>query len=599
MGRELHGLRYLRPGAEGLARFIAEELHKCTYSEALSFYDDFNKWSRERQDPSDIALLGANDRYFLLIGLLNRRDAMHPWLYERCREVEAEPDGCLDLWARYHYKSTMITFAGSIQEMVIDPEITICIFSHTRDIAAKFLFQIKTELETNEALKATYPDVFWLEPRKQSPKWSVGDGITIIRKGNPKEATIEAWGLVDGQPTSKHFRLLIYNDVVTLKSVSPTMVRRTTQAWELSDNLGIGEGTRKWHEGTRYSYGDTYAELIERRIFKVRRYPATHNGRRDGRPVFFSQAHWEHVKKTQRKTVAAQMLQNPAEGSEASFRLEWVKPFEIRPTLLNVYITVDPSGGRKRTSDRCAMIVTGVDVHKNKYFLDGFSHRMKLSDRWKNLKMLHRKWTAKPGVQNVFVGYERYSMQADIEHFENRMEEEKYHFEIVELNWAGPEATSKEDRVNRLQPDIEGTEHKYYFPYYVYSEAQGAVCSWRYDEENDMIATELAQDEQLIRDARTGEVRVIRSETYFETRMMAAARKTAQPWRIAQPIRQIDEEGQIYDLTLRFFEEMAQFPFGQKDDTLDAASRIYDEKMGLFPPTAIERPINNQIKYAD
>lgn len=184
------------------------------------------------------AIMGLVDRFYLLSVLLKRPDAVKEWIYDRAREVENDPDGHLDLWAREHYKSTLITFAGVIQEILIDPEITVGIFSHTRPIAKGFLRQIKREFEGNRDLIECYPDVLWEDPQSQAPTWSEDSGIVVQREGNPKESTVEAWGLVDGQPTSKHFQLMIYDDAVTRESVyTPEMIEKVTTAWELSRNL--------------------------------------------------------------------------------------------------------------------------------------------------------------------------------------------------------------------------------------------------------------------------------------------------------------------------------------------------------------------------
>lgn len=240
--------------------------------------------------------MGRYDRFFLLTHLLKRADAIHPWLYDRCREVEAEPEGHLDLWARGHYKSTIITFAGVIQEILKDPEITVGIFSHTKPISRAFLRQIKLEFAGNDLLKKIYPDVLYFNPEKDSPVWSEENGIVVKRQSNPKEATVEAWGLVDGQPVSKHFQLLVFDDTVTRESVNtPDQILKTTESWELAQHL-TSTNPRKWHIGTRYNFGDTYGQLLERKAVKPRVYAATDDGLPDGKPVFLSPEVWEKTK---------------------------------------------------------------------------------------------------------------------------------------------------------------------------------------------------------------------------------------------------------------------------------------------------------------
>ena len=515
------------------------------------YTDALKAAARQRRSDQVLADLGRRDLWFLLVWLLRRKDiGGHDWLFDRCREVQASPDGHLDLWARGHFKTSMITFGLTLQDILRDPELTVGIFSHTRPIAKGFLRQIMRELEANEELKACYPEILWADPRRDAPKWSEDDGIIVKRASNPKESTIEAWGLVDGQPVSRHFKLRVYDDVVTEASVTtPEMVHKTTGALELSQNLGV-EGGAARYIGTRYHLADTYHTLLERRSVKPRIYPATHNGRPDGKPVLMAQAAWDKLKRDQPTKYPAQMLQNPAGGNQAMFDPNWIKTWEIRPRTLNVYITVDPSLGKTKRSDRTAMVVTGIDSQGMKYLLDGARHRMNLGERWQLLRNLHKRWSKMAGVRTVSVGYERYGMQSDIEYFEERMKLEKYSFGIEEIAWPREGPQSKPHRVQRLVPDLE--QGRLRLPAYCWTPDAPKSLWW--------IAG--------------GEVnrRALNSETATERRAKSEGLTEC----IASPIRRVDEEGKLYDLTMAMVEEIMFFPFGTYDDLIDAQSRIYD-----------------------
>lgn len=401
----------------------------------------------------DIRNLLMHDLFYLLVYGMSRADMDNDWLFARCREVQKNPNGYLDLWAREHYKSTIITIGLSIMNVLENPNITIGILSHTRPIAKAFLRQIKREWENNQLLQYYFPHI--RPPEKSEARtrtWSEDQGVIVKRDGNPKEATIEAWGLVDGQPTGKHFSLLIYDDVVTLESVNtPEQIKKTTDAWRLSLNLGSRNGHLRMI-GTRYHATDTYHLIMEQGSVIPRVHSATHDATMDGKAVFLDNTTLSKKRRDMGPYVfACQMLQNPLADNAMGFRKEWFRTLPPPEKVnylgegMNRYIVVDPASSKKQGSDYTSMWVIGLNTDGAFYILDGVHDRLALHERAEALFTLHRKH--KP----LNVGYEQYGIQADIEHIKYRMEQENYRFNITPLGGS----MAKIDRIRRLVPIFE------------------------------------------------------------------------------------------------------------------------------------------------
>jgi phage terminase large subunit-like protein len=388
--------------------------------------------------------LCCKDLFFLLTIACGRSDLDRDWLFHRCEEVRRNPDGYLDLWAREHYKSTIITFGKTIQDLLVNPELTVGILSYNRSTAKRFLRQIKQEFESNTKLKRWFPDILWENPQRESPKWSEETGIILKRKTNPKESSIEAHGLVDGQPTSAHFGLIVYDDTVTRESVyTPEQIQRTNEAWELSLNIGTRGGSVRYI-GTRYHFNDTYKLIMDRGAAIPRIYPATEDGTFEGVPVLLSR---EELEKKRREmgeyTFGAQMLQNPIADSAQGFRMEWFQTVQsVKPPYGNKYILVDAANAKREHNDYTSMWVVECRDDGNYYVVDGVRDRLNLTERTRAVFNLHRKH--RPRI----VGYEKYGLMSDTDHMRYVMGVESYHFPIVELGGNIP----KNDRIRKLIP---------------------------------------------------------------------------------------------------------------------------------------------------
>jgi phage terminase large subunit-like protein len=471
------------------------------------------------------AELAKQDLFFLLVFGLRRRDVNRPWIVDRIREVEACHNNTMDLWAREHYKSTVITLGLVIQDLCKNPEERIGIFSHTRPIAKGFLRQIKLALESDCPIKKWFPHVFWMDPKKHAPKWSEDDGLIVRRRGQPKESSIEAWGLVDGQPTSKHFTIRVYDDVVTKESVTtPEMIKKTRDAFELSQSLGTDGGQVRIC-GTHYHFADLYTWLKTVPVYTVRQYPATADGTPTGNPVLMSRARLEELRVTQGPYVfSCQQLLNPVADGEQNFQKRWLRWYATLPTRLNRYLVADPANEKGKKSDYTVIAVVGVDASGNRYLLDMVRARLSLGERWAVLRDMVAAW---PGLLKI--GYEKYGMQADIAYFEERQRAEGFYFAITPL--AG--AVAKIDRIRRLVPVCE--DGRFYLPPTL--------------------------------------LKAVKIDGTMDLKQDAAGvwRQNGTP-ATTDMIRQLVEE------------EYSLFPFSGHDDMMDCLSRIEDPDMGVRPP---------------
>jgi hypothetical protein len=300
------------------------------------------------------------------------------------------------------------------------------------------------------------------------------------------------------------------------------------------------------------SFADTYQQLIKRGLLTVRLHAATDNGLITGNPVFLSKEAWRIECTKPSNVVASQMLQNPAAGNEAMFKEEWLKGkfLHIRPSTLTVAIMCDPASSKKKGSDDTVMHVWGMDAARNRYLLDGYHHKMSLSERWTHLRDLHKVWSQMPGVQFCKVGYERFGSTADLEYFTERMEMEKYHFDITELSWPREsEEKSKYDRIQRLEPDF-----------------RLGKCFFAKKLPDGVSVTKEQQE------------------------VIAAG----QNWRVWLPTRRRDHEGHAYGIQPKLFAEYLLYPFSPHDDGLDTASRWSD--MDMRPPVIIdERQLEPEV----
>lgn len=321
-----------------------------------------------------------NDLWFVVffvvkpfVDAMGMAKANHPFTVKICQEVEDGPkDFTLDIWARFHFKSSIITIGETIKYQLKNRDHSTGIFSHKAPVAKDFLFSIKSIFENEKILAACFPDVVWAEPKKESPQWSLDEGIILKRDTNRKESSVAAHGLLEGQPTGLHYQRRVYDDVSTLDVASnPDIVEKVKHAFDTSQNLKTLVGSHHRVTGTFFSHIDPLLYIRDKKDldgnpkYLLRFRPATEDGTATGNPVLMTQEALDELKGD--SSFNCQQLLDPTPSAEQRLNpdfLQKIEPGSI-PKDCFKFMLIDQAGdsttNRTRNTDPWAMAVFGVE----------------------------------------------------------------------------------------------------------------------------------------------------------------------------------------------------------------------------------------------
>jgi hypothetical protein len=146
---------------KGLPQLVELGIHSAGYRyDYKEIAIDLQKYTRLDMTDEYLELcryMGTNDLFFLMYFILDM-PVNHPFLVQRIYDAQDDHNLTLDLWARDHWKSTILTTALPIWQFIQNPEERICLFSHTRAAAlAATLRECKSSLSLNRPnLEAGY-----------------------------------------------------------------------------------------------------------------------------------------------------------------------------------------------------------------------------------------------------------------------------------------------------------------------------------------------------------------------------------------------------------------------------------------------------------
>lgn len=357
---------------------------------------------------------------------------------------------------RDHSKSTFVTIAWTIQQILRNPNVRVLIANGVWDQSRKFLAEIKAQLE-NSQLKYLFGDF-------QSARWNSDDIIVKQRTKPQKEPTVFTTG-VEAESTGSRADIIIADDLMGEQNYKTPEQREKVKKFRRSLVNLLEPGGIMIDIMTRWHLDDTFTEIMEkeRKFYDVmvRKvvedgkliYPKKFSKRFDPKRKEFVPVpeencldYVDYLKQTKpADEFASQFLNEPISMENQVFKEGMFKYWNERPERLFVAMTCDLAISQVAGSDWTALKVLGMDDKRRLYVLDYLRGHWGPHDTVKNIFDMQEKW--KPIVFGMEVnGFQRTYKLA----VEDEMRRRNRYFSIAEIK-NGPDK-SKEWRIKKLEP---------------------------------------------------------------------------------------------------------------------------------------------------
>lgn len=331
--------------------------------------------------------------------------------------------------ARGWGKSTVVTRARAIQLLLRDPNTAILIANEKEQTAVDFLAEIKAHFETNQFLRALFPEL--IPEDFKDTTWSA-TRIVLNRSQPRPEPSIGVIG-VGGTVTGAHPDVIIVDDAISREA----MENARAGSWDVMHKVNrwihqlvplLNPNAKPFPElifiGTRWWYGDCYEHVEE--YFGYGEKPVKYNLRlklssgevqqlmayrlgdlavfrrpaiEDGRSAFPEKWSLDDLAKIRvgdEVLFSCNYLLSPTDNLTATFKADWLHYYDwldertvqftdgagakkiARTQDLDVLVFVDPGGFTQRTADqraRAAVCVTGSTGKGEHLLLEAYSEQ--------------------------------------------------------------------------------------------------------------------------------------------------------------------------------------------------------------------------------